>query len=192
MPGKREEYATWDEFFMGLALLATTRSKDPRTQVGACIVNEEKHKVISIGYNGLTKGMNDDDFHWDSEGEITGDKTKVKDPYIVHAERNAIYSYGGSIREFEGSTMYVTFFPCSECAKTIAQVGIKKVIYRRMYSNEESNRVAKEIFENAGIIYEAYSEDVQNVTKETYQAETSEVLKMVKKYGKPKSNQQSS
>lgn len=183
MPGKREEYASWDEYFMGIALLSTTRSKDPSTQVGACIVNEEEHKIISVGYNGLTKGMDDDSFYWNSEGERTGDKTRIKDPYVIHAERNSIYNYRGSLSDFKGSTMYVTFFPCFECAKSIAQVGIKKVVYRRMYSNSESNRIAKEILEAAGIEMVAFSKDAEDVTKQEYQQETQAILKMVKRYG---------
>ena len=184
MPGKREEYASWAEYFMGIASLSTTRSKDPSTQVGACIANEE-NKILSVGYNGLTQGMDDDAFYWNSEGEITGDKTRIKDPYVIHAERNAIYNYRGSLSDFKGSTMYVTFFPCYECAKSIAQVGIKRVVYRRMYSKSESNHIAKEILEAAGIELVAFSKDAEIVTKQEYQQETEDILKMVKKYGHP-------
>lgn len=179
MPGKREDYASWEEYYMNLASVATTRSKDPSTQVGACIVKD--FRVLSLGYNGLTKGMNDDSFYWNSEGEITGDITRIKDPYVLHAERNAVYNYRGSLSDFEGSTLYVTLFPCHECIKTIISVGIKKIVYRMMYS--KVNPATKVMLDAAGVIVEQYSKDSEILTKEEYRKENEEVLKMTKKYG---------
>ena len=128
MSGKREEFLSWEEFFMGNAIIASARSKDPSNQVGACIVNNE-NKVLSVGYNGLPHGMNDDEFDWLSTGEQTGEIKNIKDYYVVHAERNAILNYRGNMKDLKDSTLYVTWYPCVECTKEIIQVGIKKVIY---------------------------------------------------------------
>lgn len=117
---KRTDYISWDEYFMSVALLAAMRSKDPNTQVGACIVGEDK-RIISTGYNGFPQGCSDDEFPWDRDGEET------KYPYVVHAELNAILNAGG--RNLNGSKLYVALFPCNECAKAIIQAGIKEVIY---------------------------------------------------------------
>ena len=115
MSTKREQYLDWEEYFMGNALLASLRSKDPSNQVGACIIDEESHKILSIGYNGLPRGMNDDTFDWASSGEKTGIKKNIKDYYTVHAERNAIASL---TEPAEGATMYVTLEPCCHYGKT--------------------------------------------------------------------------
>lgn len=117
---KREDYISWDEYFMGVAMLSARRSKDPNTQVGACIVSPE-HKILSMGYNGFPLGCSDDDFTWEREGEDN------KYFYSTHSELNAILNYrGGSL---EGALMYVTLFPCNECAKAIIQSGIREIIY---------------------------------------------------------------
>ena len=119
---KRSDYISWDEYFMGVAILAAQRSKDPNTQVGACIVSND-NKILSIGYNGMPLNCSDDDFTWERD---TADDNKYF--YTVHSELNAILNYrGGSL---EGSKIYVTLFPCNECAKAIIQSGIKAVIYR--------------------------------------------------------------
>ncbi len=125
MSGKRENYLNWDEYFMGCAILASSRSKDPRNRVGACIVNNE-NRILSIGYNGLTEGMDDDKFDWNSTGELTGIKKNIKDYYVVHAEKNAILNYRSNSKDLKNSTLYVTWFPCYECTKIIIQSGIKK------------------------------------------------------------------
>ena len=116
---KRIDYLSWDEYFMGIAFLSALRSKDPSTQVGACIVDEDK-KIIGIGYNGFPMGSSDDDLSWDKTGEYLD----TKYPYVVHAELNAILN---SIKSLKGCTIYVSLFPCNECAKAIVQSGIKKV-----------------------------------------------------------------
>ncbi len=123
MVTKRTDYISWDEYFMGIAWLSAGRSKDPNTQVGACIVSQD-NKILSMGYNGFPKGCSDDEFPWDREGD---DELQKKYAYIVHSELNAILNYrGGSL---EGSRMYVTMFPCNECAKAIIQAGIKELVY---------------------------------------------------------------
>lgn len=158
MPGKRNDYLSWDEYFMGTAILASTRSKDPKNRVGACIINDDK-KILSIGYNGLTKGMDDNRFDWLSSGEETGEKMKIKDYFVVHAERNAILNSRGSGDDLEGGTLYVTWFPCTECAKEIIQSGIKKVVYLRMYSKQDLVKISKKMFEAAGIEVVQYNEN---------------------------------
>lgn len=179
MPGKRKEYLNWEEYFMGNAILASMRSKDPSNQVGACVVDEKNHKILSIGYNGLTHGMNDDEFDWLSSGEQTGILKNVKDYYIVHAERNAILNFYGDSKELEGATLFVTWFPCTECAKEIIQVGIKKVVYLRMYSKEELVEISKIMLENAGVEIVKYNENV-DLTKEEIQSITNKIQTMLK------------
>ena len=117
---KRKDHISWDEYFMGVAMLAARRSKDPNTQVGACIVSPD-NIIISTGYNGMPKGCSDDEFPW----ERTGEQTKY--PYVVHAELNAILNASG--RDLRGSKLYVALFPCNECAKAIIQSGVKEVLY---------------------------------------------------------------
>lgn len=141
---KREDYISWDEYFMGVASLAAKRSKDPNTQVGACIVSND-NKILSIGYNGMPLGCNDDKFSWDRD--VTADNKYF---YIVHSELNAILNYrGGSL---EGSKMYVTLFPCNECAKAIIQSGIKEVIYwQDIYKDTREVIASKRMLRTAGV-----------------------------------------
>lgn len=157
---KRKEYLTWDEYFMGIALLSATRSKDPSTQVGACIVKDSK--IIGTGYNGATKGMDDDIFPWASLGELNNDIYNTKNPWVVHAELNAILN---SNKDLKDSILYVTLFPCNECAKAIAQSGIKEIIYLRDYKKEILKEISKKILDSAGIIYRPYNE-CRNIIKE--------------------------
>ena len=141
---KRKDYISWDEYFMGVASLAAKRSKDPNTQVGACIVSND-NKILSIGYNGMPLGCNDDEFSWDRD--VTADNKYF---YIVHSELNAILNYrGGSL---EGSKMYVTLFPCNECAKAIIQSGIKEVIYwQDIYKDTREVIASKRMLRTAGV-----------------------------------------
>lgn len=143
--GKREDYISWDEYFMGVAALAAMRSKDPNTQVGACIVSES-NKILSIGYNGFPTGCSDDEFPWCREGEPYDNKYF----YTTHSELNAILNYrGGSL---EGSILYVTLFPCNECAKAIIQSGIRTVVYSSdKYGDTPSVRASRRMFEAAGV-----------------------------------------
>ena len=147
---KRSGYISWDEYFMGVSKLAAMRSKDPNTQVGACIVSLE-NKILSMGYNGFPNGCADEDFPWNREG----DEVDTKYPYVTHSEMNAILNYrGGSL---EGTKLYVTLFPCNECAKAIIQAGIKTVVYDDdKYDGTPSNVAAKRLFNAAGIRYYRY------------------------------------
>ena len=184
MPGKRSEYLSWDEYFMANAIIVSARSKDPSHQVGACIVTDD-NKVLSVGYNGLTNGMSDDEFYWNSIGEKTGELDKIKDYFVVHAERNAILNYRGSLSDFKGSTLYVTWFPCVECTKEIIQVGIKKIIYLRMYSKKELVSLSMKMLEKAGIEVVAFNPDKTFENKEI-QKDTNNIQKIIKKYSVPK------
>lgn len=144
---KREDYISWDEYFMGIALLSARRSKDPNTQVGACIVNG-RNKIMSVGYNGFPQGCSDDEFPW----ERTGDEYNTKYPYVCHAELNAILNSAGA--SLEGCKIYVALFPCNECAKAIIQCGIKEVIYLSdKYAESVGVRASKRMFDSAGVKY---------------------------------------
>lgn len=146
---KRENYLTWDEYFMAIAKLSAMRSKDPSTQVGACIV-DKNNRILSIGYNGAPNGYSDDIFPWDREGN----ELETKYPYVVHAERNAILNYRGSRKDFEGAKIYVDLFPCNECAKEIIQAGISEVIYLSdKYANTNSVIASKRLFDACGVSY---------------------------------------
>ncbi len=148
---KRSGYISWDEYFMGVAKLSAMRSKDPHTQVGACIVSPQ-NKILSMGYNGFPTGCSDDEFPWNRESEDPYDNKYF---YSTHSELNAILNYrGGSL---EGSKMYVTLFPCNECAKAIIQSGIKTVIYADdKYRSTPSVRAAKRMFRAAGVRVSRY------------------------------------
>jgi len=140
---KRADYISWDEYFMGLALLSARRSKDPNTQVGACIVND-RNRIMSIGYNGLPAGCSDDEFPWESHGSET------KYHYVCHAELNAILNAGG--RSLENCKLYVALFPCNECAKAIIQCGIKEVLYLSdKYAAQPNIQASKRMFAAAGV-----------------------------------------
>jgi len=144
---KRTDYISWDEYFMGIALLSAQRSKDPNTQVGAAIV-DQRNKIVGIGYNGFPIGCSDDLLPWAREAE---DINQTKYPYVVHAEVNAILN---STKDLYGARMYVALFPCNECAKLIIQSGIKEVIYLSdKYKDSSSVKAAKKMFDMAGVKY---------------------------------------
>lgn len=176
MSGKRESYLSWDEYSMGIALLASLRSKDPLTQVGAYIAKD--HKPLSIGYNGLTVGMNDDEFCWDSSGEKIGDIYTTKNPYVAHAEANAILNYKGDLTN---ATIYVTLFPCNECAKLIIQAGIKEVVYLAMYAKSDLVAISKKMFDAAGISYRPYNVERDFIKKEV-QTSSYQIQNIVKRF----------
>ncbi|MDE6774989.1 MAG: dCMP deaminase family protein [Ruminococcus sp.] len=149
---KRQDYISWDEYFMGIAMLSAQRSKDNNTQVGACIVNNEK-KIVAVGYNGMPTGCNDDEMPWEREGETSLD---TKYPFVCHAELNAILNSNSA--SLSGCTLYVTLFPCNECAKAIIQSGIKKVVYHsNKYADSESTAAASFLFRKCGIECVDYS-----------------------------------
>lgn len=153
---KRNNYISWDEYFMGVAVLSSMRSKDPNTQVGACIVNPQK-RIVGIGYNGMPYGCNDNDFSWEREG----DYLNTKYPYVVHAEPNAILN---SISSLENCSIYVTLFPCNECAKLIIQSGIKEIVYMDdKYNNTDSDVAAKKMLDAANVKYRKVSKIKLNI-----------------------------
>lgn len=151
MSEKRADYITWDEYFMGVAMLSGMRSKDPSTQVGACIVSND-NKILSMGYNGFPKGCSDDEFPWAKEGEPLENKYF----YTTHSELNAILNYrGGSL---EGAKLYVSLFPCNECAKAIIQAGIKTIVYDcDKYRDTPSVIASKRMLDAAGVRYYQYT-----------------------------------
>ena len=143
-------HISWDQYFMGVALLSAKRSKDPSTQVGACIVNEDK-RIIGIGYNGFPRGCSDDVFPW---GKGSENPLETKYPYVVHAEPNAILNATSNLK---GCTIYVTLFPCNECAKAIIQSGIKEVIYfDDKYKDLPMTIASKKMFDLAGVKYRKF------------------------------------
>ena len=153
---KRKNYISWDEYFMGVAKLAARRSKDPSTQVGACIVSPE-NIIISTGYNGMPKGCSDDEFPWDR----TGAETKY--PYVVHAELNAILNANG--RDLRDSRVYVALFPCNECAKAIIQSGVKEVVYLSdKYAGTAENLASKRMLDAAGVKYSRLRAATKSIT----------------------------
>ena len=142
---KRQDYLSWDEYFMGIAVLSSYRSKDPSTQVGACIVDSD-NKIVSTGYNGFPYGCSDDDFPWERDGAFCD----TKYPFVVHAELNAILNASG--KRLAGSRIYVALFPCNECAKAIIQSGIKEVIYLSdKYAQTEGTKASKRMLTAAGV-----------------------------------------
>ena len=141
---KRNNVLSWESYFMGIAHLSALRSKDPNTQVGAVIVDEDK-KVVSIGYNGFPKGCSDDEYPWENEGS----SLETKYVYVVHAELNAILN---SPRTVKGCSIYVSLFPCHECAKAIIQSGIQEIVYESdKYASSESVLASKRMLESAGV-----------------------------------------
>ena len=143
---KREDYINWDEYFMGVALLSAKRSKDPNTQVGACIVTEDK-RIVGLGYNGLPRGCSDDEFPWEREGEFLN----TKYPFVCHAELNAILNSTKSLKE---CIIYVALFPCHECSKAIIQSGIKEIVFLSdKYNGTDSDLASKRMLDAAGVTY---------------------------------------
>jgi dCMP deaminase len=145
---------------MGVAKLSAMRSKDPKTQVGACIVNQKK-RIIGIGYNGFPVGVEDDAFPWDKNDEWLDSKY----PYVVHAEPNAILNATVSL---EGATLFVTLFPCNECAKLIIQSGIKEVVFLKdKYHDQESFVASRRMFNAANVKMRRLEEDDFEITYAT-------------------------
>ena len=152
MVTKRKDYIGWDSYFMGVAMLSAQRSKDPNTQVGACIVSKD-NKILSVGYNGAPNGYDDEHMPWDREGDFIN----TKYAYVCHAELNAILNNKGSV--LEDARIYVDLFPCNECAKAIIQSGIKEIIYKSdKYKGTEGNIVSKKMLDYCGVKYRQYEE----------------------------------
>jgi dCMP deaminase len=154
---KREEYLSWDEYFMGIAVLSAKRSKDPSTQVGACIVNKDK-RIISVGYNGMPRCCSDDEFPWDKNENPLDSKYL----YVCHAELNAILNCDrGNVRD---CICYTTLFPCNECAKAIIQSGMSEVVYMEdKYADSDSVIASKKMFDTAGVKYRLYNKSGKEV-----------------------------
>ena len=153
---KREDYIEWDEYFMGIALLSAKRSKDPNTQVGACIVTEDK-RIVGLGYNGLPRGCSDDEFPWEREGDFL----HTKYPFVCHAELNAILN---STKSLKGCSIYVALFPCDECSKAIIQSGIKEIVFLLdKYNGTDSDRASKRMLDAAGVTYRKLSPNIKKL-----------------------------
>lgn len=155
---KRIDYISWDEYFMGVSKLSGMRSKDPNTQVGACIVSSD-NKILSMGYNGFPKNCSDDVFPWEREGGTL----QTKYAFVTHSELNAILNYrGGSL---EGAKIYVSLFPCNECAKAIIQAGIKTIVYDSdKYADTDGTKASKMMLDAAGVTYYKYEKTGRTVT----------------------------
>ncbi len=146
---KRKDYLTWDEYFMSIAKLSAMRSKDPSTQVGACIVSDD-NRILSIGYNGAPNGFSDEKFPWGREGA----NLDTKYPYVCHAELNAVLNFRGNKKDLENAKIYVDLFPCNECAKIIIQSGIKEVIYSSdKYADLDDWIASKKLFDECKVKY---------------------------------------
>ncbi|MBO5006124.1 MAG: dCMP deaminase family protein [Clostridia bacterium] len=155
---KRKDYITWDEYFMSVALLAAMRSKDPSTQVGACIVDRENH-ILSTGYNGFPCGCSDDDFPWERDGKYS----ETKYPFVVHAELNAILNAHG--KNLNGTKIYISLFPCNECAKAIIQSGIKEIVYLSdKYAQSDSTIASKRMLASAGVRFTQFISQNKSLT----------------------------
>lgn len=147
---QRKDYLNWDEYFIAIARLSSMRSKDPSTQVGACIVGHD-NRILSIGYNGAPNGFRDDKFPWDREGSMLD----TKYAYVCHGEMNAILNYRGSRKDLEGAKIYVDLFPCNECAKLIIQSGIKEIIYIcDKYKDTDGVKASKKMLDECGVKYQ--------------------------------------
>lgn len=158
MTSKRNDYINWDSYFMGVAMLSAQRSKDPSTQVGACIVSND-NKILSVGYNGAPNGYDDNSMPWDREGDFLN----TKYAYVCHAELNAILNNKGS--NLEGAKIYVDLFPCNECAKAIIQSGIKEVIYKSdKYNGTDANTASKKMLDYCNVKYRKYNDINKQVT----------------------------
>ena len=157
---KREDYINWDEYFMGIALLTAMRSKDPNSQVGACIVSSE-NKILSLGYNGMPIGCSDDDMPWEREGA----PLDTKYMYVCHAELNAILN--SAHNNLKGARVYVTLFPCNECTKAIIQSGIREVVYDSdKYADTAGVMASKKMLRAAGVTLRRYEHTGRNVSLE--------------------------
>ncbi len=156
MSKKREDYLDWDEYFSAIAQLTSMRSKDPNTQVGACIASND-NRVLSVGYNGAPNGFSDEMMPWDVREAENHYDTKY--PYICHSELNAILNFRGNMRELQGARIYVHFFPCVECTKAIIQAGIKEVIYTHDFDHVSFNveeKASIRMFEQCGVSYRQF------------------------------------
>ncbi len=169
----RKDYLNWDQYFIAIAKLSSARSKDPSTQVGACIVNNE-NRILSIGYNGAPNGFDDENFPWEREGDFLN----TKYPYVCHAEFNAILNYNGTRSDFKGSKIYVDLFPCNECAKAIIQAGISEVVYLSdKYKDTDITKASKRLMDECGVIYRQLEFDNTNELVISYEENVTPYLR---------------
>lgn len=157
MTYKRNDYISWNEYFMALAYLASFRSKDPKCQVGCCIIDPDTKKILSMGYNGFPRGISDDEFPWDKS---SNNFSEQKYAYVVHSELNAILN--AENKDLAGKVIYITHFPCNECAKAIIQAGISKIVYddtKKDTMGNESAIAAEKMFEATGVDVIKYNSD---------------------------------
>jgi len=145
---------SWEQYFMGIARISALRSKDPNTQVGACIIDNEK-RILSLGYNGFPRGCSDKEFPW---GKGNEDEYDNKYSYVVHAEANAILNSGG--RDLHGATLYTTLSPCKECTKLLIQAGIKKVVFSKKF--EHDSKIVNRMMDAAGVVREKYDDSKED------------------------------
>lgn len=155
---KRNNYLSWEEFFIGVALLTAQRSKDPSTQVGCCIIKD--NRIVSTGYNGMPNGCNDDRMPWNSDGNFI----ESKYAYVVHAELNAILN-AADRESLKDATMYCTLAPCNECAKAIVQAGIKKVIFINGFRDADYHTAAQRLLKEANIVVEQTTASIEKIIK---------------------------
>lgn len=155
---KRKGYLNWDEYFMAVALLSAQRSKDPNTQVGACVANSN-NKIVGVGYNGFPWGCSDDVLPWAREGSFLD----TKYPYVCHAELNAVLN--STATNLKGCRIYVGLFPCNECTKVIIQSGIEEIIYLSdKYADSDSVKASKLMLDTSNTKYRQFTSDSQELT----------------------------
>ena len=166
--GRRVNYISWDDYFMAISLLTSLRSKDPNTQVGACIVDARDRRIVGLGYNGMPRGLSDDDMPWARQNS---NPLFNKYLYVTHAEVNAILNSKGSYSSHvKGGTLYVALFPCENCAKMIIQSGIKKVVYLKdVYHDTDGCRASRVMLRCAKVDLQQYRPTVPRITVEYYQ-----------------------
>ena len=158
LKGKRQNYSSWDECFMLHAVVTANRSKDPSSQVGAVLVGKN-NRILSLGYNGAPNVWNDDEFPWGREADS---QVHTKYPYVIHAEANAVLNYKGDNKDLEGATVYTTLYPCQNCAKLLAQAGIKRVVYlSNKYEGTEDNICAATCFNYCNVKCEEFPKNLQ-------------------------------
>lgn len=154
MSGKRKDYLSWEQYFMAVAMLSAQRSKDPNTQVGACIV-DQRRRIVAVGYSGFPTGCSDDELPWNREGP----PLETKYPFVCHAELNAILNRNSA--DLCGCTLYTTLFPCNECAKAIIQSGIAEVVFLSdKYHDSDIYKAARIMFEMAGVRVRGFVEKI--------------------------------
>ncbi len=159
---KRKDYLSWDEYFMAVALLSAERSKDPSTQVGACVANKD-NKIVGVGYNGFPWGCSDEELPWAREGDLLN----TKYPYVCHAELNAVLNC--IKRDLNGCRIYVGLFPCNECTKVIIQSGIKEIIYLSdKYAGTDSIKASKRMLDLANIRYRQFEGSGKEISLKLY------------------------